>query len=205
MKRKILNRMRGHGRGNFVFTWKDFRDFGSRAAIDQTLARLCREGVVRRVARGMYDLPRTSKLLRGPAPASTDAVLDAVRRHDKVEISDDNVAAANALGLTTAVPVQPRYRTTGGRRNIRLGETVIELRPAGEKLAGWLKTDASVPVQALLYLGRKAAHDPKLIHSLRRKLSDRAIQAINKERRPIPAWIDHVLELVAAEDAATGK
>ena len=92
---KIMKRVRGHGSGTIVFTWKDFQDFGARGSVDQALARLVHAGKLRRVARGMYDLPRASKLLRGPAPANTDAVLDAVRRHDQVSIKPDDIAAAN--------------------------------------------------------------------------------------------------------------
>lgn len=102
---KIMRVIGHHGRG-MVFTWKDFQDLGPRGSVDQALARLVNAGKLRRVARGMYDLPRTSKLLRGPAPANTDALIDAVQRHDGVIIKPDDLAAANALGLKTAVLVQ---------------------------------------------------------------------------------------------------
>lgn len=182
-----------------VFTWKDFQDFGARGSVDQALARLANAGKLRRVARGMYDLPRTSKLLRGPAPANTDAVLDAVRRHDQVSIKPDDIAAANALGLTTAVPVKPRYRTSGGRRNIKLGNSTLELRPAGRKLDPWLDTPASVPVQALLFVGHHSADDPDVVKALRNRLSSDAKRTLADESRYRPSWMQSVIEKVVAE------
>ena len=182
-----------------VFTWKDFQDLGARGTVDQALARLVNAGQLRRVARGLYDLPRTSKLLRGPAPADTDAVLDAVSRHDHVSIRPDDIAAANALGLTTAVPVQTRYRTSGGRRNIKVGNRTIELRPAGRKLDDWLDTPAALPVQALLFLGQKSADNPDVVKALRNRLSSDAKRALADDRRYRPVWMQDVIEKVVAD------
>lgn len=196
---KIISRVRGHGRGNMVFTWKDFQDLGVRGTVDQSLARLANAGELRRVARGMYDLPRTSKLLRGPAPASTDAVLDAVRRHDHVSIKPDDIAAANALGLTTAVPVQTRYRTSGGRRNIKVGNRTIELRPGGRKLDAWLDTPAALPMQALLFLGHKSADSPDVVKALRNRLSSDAKRALADDSRYRPVWMQDVIDKVVAD------
>lgn len=182
-----------------VFTWKDFQDLGARGSVDQALARLVHAGKLRRVARGMYDLPRTSKLLRGPAPASTDAVIDAIRRHDNVTIKPDDIAAANALGLTTAVPVQPRYRTSGGRRNIKVGNRTIQLRPAGRKLDPWLDTPASMPIQALLFLGHKSADNPDVVRAMRNQLSSDSRRALADDRRPRPMWMQDVIEKVLAD------
>lgn len=197
-----MKKVRGHGRGNVVFTWKDFQDLGARGSIDQALARLAHAGKLRRVARGMYDLPRTSKLLRGPAPASTDAVLDAIRRHDQVSIRPDDIAAANALGLTTAVPTQPHYRTSGGRRTIKVGNRTIKLRPAGRKLDPWLDTPASVLMQALHFLGEKSADDPTVVKALRNRLSSDAKRALADDRRYRPAWMTSVIEKVLDDDQA---
>lgn len=199
---KIMNRVRGHGKGNMVFTWKDFKDLGARGSVDQALARLALRGHLRRVARGMYDLPRQSKLLRAPAPASTDAVIDAIRRHDGVSIRPDDLAAANALGLTTAVPVQPSYRTTGGRRNIKVGNRTIKLRPAGRKLDPWLDTPASAPMQALLFLGERSASDPAVVDTLRNRLSSDSKRALADDRRYRPDWVRAVIEKVTDDDPA---
>jgi hypothetical protein len=199
---KIMKRVNGHGRGNMVFTWKDFQDLAARGTVDQALARLAHSGKLRRVARGMYDLPRSSKLLRGPAPPSTDAILDAIRRHDQVSIRPDDIAAANALGLTTAVPVQTRYRTSGGRRTIKVGNRTIKLRPAGRKLDPWLDTPAAVPMQALLYLGPQSAQDSSVVTTLRNRLSSDAKRALADDHRYRPDWMRPVIEKVLHDDQA---
>lgn len=192
---KIISVVGHHGSG-MVFTWKDFQHLGARGSIDQALARLVHAGKLRRVARGMYDLPRTSKLLGGPAPANVEAIINAIQRHDGVAIKPDDLAAANALGLTTAVLVQPRYRTSGGRRTIKVGNRRIKLRPAGRKLDAWLNTPASVPIQALLFLGEKGADDPAVVRKLRNRLSSGQKRALAEDRGYLPDWMRAVIQKV---------
>lgn len=127
---RMLNRMRGHGRKRWVGTARDFADLGTRAAIDQALSRLARSGRVRRVGRGMYDLPRHSPTLRRDAPVKVDAVLDAVARRDDIRIMEDNIVATNGLGLTDAVLAKNSYVTDGSSRRIRAGNWDIRLKHA---------------------------------------------------------------------------
>ena len=54
---QILRRMRSRGKGR-AFTPSDFLDLGTRAAVDQALSRNARAGRIRKVARGLYDVPR---------------------------------------------------------------------------------------------------------------------------------------------------
>jgi predicted transcriptional regulator of viral defense system len=48
---KVLSRIYGSGRGK-VFTPKDFLDLGSHASVRQVLARLEKQGIIRRLLRG---------------------------------------------------------------------------------------------------------------------------------------------------------
>ena len=153
---KILNRVRGHGRGARVYTPKDFLDLGSRASVDQTLLRLCRAGTLRRVGRGLYDWPRHSPLLDQPTPASVDAVVDAVKRRANVKVVPGNLAAANALGLTNAVPTKPDFIASRAVGNVAIGGRTLTFRPAGAVLAPWLGTPAAPLVQALVWLHERS-------------------------------------------------
>jgi hypothetical protein len=53
-----------------VWTPTDFLDLSSRDAIDQTLSRLTSAGDIRRITRGLYDLPRSNTLTGDPDPRS---------------------------------------------------------------------------------------------------------------------------------------
>jgi hypothetical protein len=62
IENKIISRVYGNGRG-WAFSQADFADLGTRSAIDSALHRRAREGLIRRVIRGIYDYPRHSKAL----------------------------------------------------------------------------------------------------------------------------------------------
>ena len=55
---RILDRVSARPKGRWVWTPRDFLDLGSRAAVDQALSRLAREGRLRRIGHGLYDMPR---------------------------------------------------------------------------------------------------------------------------------------------------
>jgi len=69
---KITARIRRRKPG-WVFSPKDLLDVGTRAAVDQVLSRLVRQGMIRRVDRGIYYYPKISKLL-GPLSPTPDNI-----------------------------------------------------------------------------------------------------------------------------------
>lgn len=105
---QILDRIRRHGRGN-VFTTKDFLSIGSRETVDQTLSRLAKAGVVRRLARGLYDYPRVNKRLGISISPDVAEIAEAMARQTGSRIAPSGATAANRLGLSTQVPAKPVY------------------------------------------------------------------------------------------------
>ena len=59
---------------------KEFLHLGSRAAIDQALTRLNREGLLMRVGRGAYVIPVTGRF--GSRAPSTESVIQAMECND---------------------------------------------------------------------------------------------------------------------------
>lgn len=186
---KIMNRMRGHGRGAKVYTPRDFLDLGGRASVDQALSRLCRVGTLRRVGRGLYDWPRHSAVLDQPAPASVDAVVNAVKRRANVQVVKGNLAAANALGLTHAVPTRPEFLASRALGDIKIGSRTLTFNPAGAVVGPWLDTPAAPLVQALVWLhdnGNDRLDDA--IPVLRKSASDDAKRSLAKGINKLPGW-----------------
>lgn len=152
---QIMRRMRACGRGGRVFTPSDFFDLGDRTPIDQALSRLARKGTIRRLARGLYDYPRTSSRL-GPISPTPDRVAQAIARKTHQVIQVSGAQAANALGLSTQVPAHAVYLTDGPSRQVAIGKTVVDLRHASPKHLIAPGTKAGAVVQALRFLGKDA-------------------------------------------------
>jgi hypothetical protein len=79
IEQRIASRIYGNGRG-WAFSQADFADLGARSTIDSALHRREREGVIRRVIRGIYDYPRHSRALGGPTSPNIDQVAHALAR-----------------------------------------------------------------------------------------------------------------------------
>ena len=121
-----------------VWTAEDFADLGARAAIDQALHRLMASGKIRRIARGLYDLPGTNRLTGKPTSPDPRAVIDALARKGNVRILVDGITAANDLGLTDAVPGAHRgsNRWPPAAHQARQSDPRLSLRRAQPSLLG---------------------------------------------------------------------
>jgi hypothetical protein len=78
---KVLKRAKAVGPGS-ALTPKTFADLGSRAAVDQALSRLSKAGKIRRISRGVYDVPKNHPTL-GPLSPDPDVIEQLVNQfHD---------------------------------------------------------------------------------------------------------------------------
>lgn len=194
---KIMMRVRAKGRGKWVCTPKDFLDLGSRAAVDQALSRLERSGGLRRVGRGLYDLPRMSRTLNRLAPVELDLALGALARRDGIRIMPDGIAAANLLGLTNAVPARANYVTDGATRKVTIGNRTVHLRHAGPSVMAWAGKSSAPVVQALRWLGPRASSDKRVMATLKSKLPDSVKKDLVRNRARLPGWAAPILNNLA--------
>ena len=96
--------------------------FGTRAAVDQALTRLAKEGVIKRVTRGTYMRPGSSKYVAQVLPSAVK-VIKAIASEGKEIIEISGAQAAMQLGLSTQVPANQIFLTTGSSRILTLGKT----------------------------------------------------------------------------------
>ncbi|MFM8221386.1 MAG: DUF6088 family protein, partial [Planctomycetaceae bacterium] len=106
---RIVAAIHGRGRGA-VFVPADFLQIGSRKAVDVVLHRLARLGTIRRLARGVYDLPE-EHLVLGPLLPPAEAFARALARRDRTRLQPAGAYAANTLGLTEQVPAKAVFLT----------------------------------------------------------------------------------------------
>lgn len=191
--KQVLKRIRGHGKW-LVFTPKDFLDLGSRAAVDQALSRLTRDGKIRRIERGLYDYPRVSTRL-GQLSPNPDAVVQALARKTGSQILPSGARAANTLGLSTQVPARLVYLTDGPSRDVVIGRQRIQLRNTASKYFSG-NSGADIAVQALRHLGRNTVDDTA-IRKVRSALSDHDKRALRKTIGKVPDWMAPYIKQIA--------
>lgn len=210
LKSQIRDRIAGRQPG-CVWTPVDFLDLGPRDAIDKALQRLERSGDLRRVDRGLYDLARHNALTGKAAAPDYRSVIDAVSRRDQVRVLVDGMTAANALGLTDAVPAQVVVHTDGRLRPIQLDKLTIRFRLTAASKLYWAGRPAMQVIQALHWLRDTLSEQRDVITArLRRLLASDTSGVLRDDLRQglptLPAWMQKLLReiLDAADEAAAG-
>jgi hypothetical protein len=164
---------------------KELLHLGNRAAVDQVLSRLVQRGSLLRAGRGIYVLPVESRF--GARAPSTVKMVEGLANQRGETIVPHGAAAANALGLTTQVPMRAVYLTSGPSRRLKLGAQTVEFRHAPVWQLIFPGRAAGEVVRALAWLGPEKAGEA--IRKLRAKLPVSDIKAVVSARSRLPTWM----------------
>lgn len=117
--------------GEILFI-SDFRGIGAETAIRKSLSRLTQKGRLRRLAQGIYYLPKTDPVL-GELLPSAEEVAQKVAEKEKVHIYPTGIYALNRLGLSTQVPTKLVYLTDGVPRLLTIGKMKVRFKSTTPK------------------------------------------------------------------------
>jgi len=187
---KVINRIYGHGKG-WVFTPAHFSDLGSRDAVVSALKRYLQSGLIRQLARGLYDYPRTDPEL-GILSPSPDTIAKALAGRDASRLQPSGAYAANLLGLSTQVPMKLIYLTDGRSRAVQIGKKQIILKRTTPRNMATAGRISGLVIQALRHLGRQHV-DEDIIARLDGRLDADARKQLLKDVRFAPAWIADIM------------
>ena len=196
---QIVARIEQFGPGK-AFSAKDFLDVASRTMIDVTLASLAQSGKIRRVRRGLYDMPKINPALGGELSPDIDEAARAIARRQRWKIVPEGAWAANLLGLSTQVPAKIIYLTDGPNNEVLIGRRSIHFKHARPKAMAGLEGKFALVVQALRYLGKEGV-GAREIETLRRTLSPTEKRRLVKDTRFGVDWIYEVAKRIAEKTA----
>ena len=168
---------------------------GSRAAVDQALSRLTRAGSLLRICQGVYAPPVKTRF--GKRSPSVEKVIPALSELWGETIVPSGAASANALRLTTQVPVQSVYLTSGASRKLHFGAQTVRLEHAPAwQLAGSYRI-AGAAIRALDWLGPREVEEN--LETLKRTIPAPDLAELAAARSPgMPAWLAGPLSALAA-------
>lgn len=194
LESNMLARIHRSGRGS-VFVPGDFLDLGARQGIDFALHRLIKQGVLRRLARGLYDYPRSHPKL-GVLSPSVDAIAQALAGRDRLRIQPSGAYAANLLHLSEQVPAKAVFLTDGPSRRLKVGTTEIVLRRTTPRAMAAAGRMSGLVIQGLKHLGQ-ANVTTQRIAPLRKLLSEKDRGQLQQDLSLAPAWMRPFLQAVA--------
>lgn len=193
---KILSYAKTRGKG-WVFTPKHLLALSNRAAIDQSLHRLVQQGLIRRIARGIYDIPVVHPTF-GPLSPNADAIAKAVADSSGYKLQVSPARAANLLGLSTQVPAKLVYLTDGSSRQLKVGNQVLQLRHASRRTLLGAGRPAGIAYQALRSV--RNSNDPDRALSHLHKSLDPSVKRDLKRLAPrAPASIKPLIAALSVE------
>ena len=118
----IKNQVESSDRGTLFFP-DTFASTGSSDAVRSALVRLCENGILIRVAQGIYYYPKIdTKWGTGIIPPSIEEIAEGIARRDKVRIAPTGAFALYQLGLSTQIPANIVFITDGSPRRVTIGK-----------------------------------------------------------------------------------
>ncbi len=169
----------------------DFPEYHSEF-VGETLAELTQEGLLVKLAQGIYAKPRWSRF--GVVLPSVDKIVQAIAARDNAEILPSGMTALNVLGLSTQVPMKYSYLTTGSERTIKLKNQEIRLKRGVPKNFCYKTKLIALLVQALKALKQQnvGQEEIQVIRSLISKEPDRI--ALAKDVDMMPNWMKRIVK-----------
>ena len=160
--------------------------------VGETLAELTSEGILVKLAQGIYAKPRMSRF--GAVLPSVEKIVQSIAIRDNAEVLPSGMTALNVLGLSTQVPMNYTYLTTGSERTIKLTNRQVVLKRGVPKNFCYETRLIALLVQALRTLKQENVGQEELqtIRTLIAKEPDK--ETLAKDVDKMPAWMKRIIK-----------
>lgn len=198
IKQNIYNKIQELPYGS-VFVVSDFLDFAGNDAIKQNLKRFADEGLIQRIATGLYYKPRYSDLLRENEAVDLNEVAKAIARNYNWSIAPSGENSLNMLGLSTQVPAYYEYISSGPYRDYYIDNMPLRFLHRNLKETQGFSPITALVIQALKSIGKENV-TPKHIEILKSRISNEDKTILLTEAKKTTAWIYQTIKDICKED-----
>lgn len=194
----VLFCIAGHGRG-WAFSSVDLINKFDRQQIDNVLSDLSKDKKIRRVAKGIYDYPKYSELLKKELSPDIEQVALAIARKFNWRIEVSGNSALNILNLSTQIQAKYIYLSDGPNRSYKLlNDVVIEFKKSTLKDIGFKYKESSLIVQALKELGKENITN-ETIEKIKDKIEPKMYEKILKDTQTTTVWIYEIIKKICKD------
>lgn len=186
----LKERVIRHKRGKIFFLdyFSDYKD----DYVKNTLSEMEKEGVLIRLAPGMYYLPIQSRL--GVLYPSVDEIVKAIAKRDHAIILPSANTALHQLGFTTQVPMNYEYLTNGAARIVRLKHNTVRLKHGVASNFAYRGKLMPLLHQAMQAIGRVNITDADKAHVVHLLFDHPEPRTWKHDLRLMPAWERTIVE-----------
>lgn len=192
LTKEIRNTIERNGPGR-LYMVQDFADLNNDGLVTRALSRLENEGMLIRLAQGLYLYPARNKY--GILFPTIDKIAYAIAEKDKARIIPSGLTALNRLGLSTQVATNAVYITDATARELAIGNRKIIFKRAAPRNFAYKSDLFPMVVAAMKELGKDGVTDEhlKIIKQVIGKYGD--IDEIRYDYNIAPQWIKKKLAL----------
>ena len=190
IENQIVERIESFPKGELLLP-TDFSDLGSSEAVRIALFRLEKEGLISRVAQGIYVRPKESSLI-GKLVPSAEEVAEAIAKRDRIRTVPTGSYALNALGLSTQVPMNIVLLTDGSPRIIKIGKRTIKFKKTTPKNLLAKGKISRLVIQALKEIGNgkvTVVEENKIIDLLKKE----DVKDLKHDMALAPVWVQKIM------------
>lgn len=180
------------------FTNSRFLKFGSRGAVDRALSRLVAEGEIKRLARGVFACPKSSRYVGNVVPDVFEVVkLIAKNNHEIIQVH--GAEAARRFKLSTQVPIVPVFHTNGSSRSIQIDNVTVKmLHTSSQRRLQFAGKKVGLALSALWYLGKDNVNE-EVASKIKSGLSAEEFETLRSA--DLPEWMATALKGLAQDTA----
>ncbi len=175
-----------------AYTSSDFLDFAKHDAVRKALDRLEDSGQIRRIIRGVYDLPKINSRFNMVEPPKVEAVAHAIARQYNWYICPSGNFALNKLGLSTQVPAQYIFVSNGPYVTYLIEGTRLVFKHTTSREITSFSYITQLVIQAIKAIGRENILLDDVLH-LRKILSYEDKQKLFLEGQRTSIWIYEII------------
>lgn len=192
LTKEIRNTIERNGPGR-LYMVQDFADLNNDGLVTRALSRLENEGMLIRLAQGLYLYPARNKY--GILFPTIEKIAYAIAEKDKARIIPSGLTALNRLGLSTQVATNAVYITDATARELAIGNRKIIFKRAAPRNFAYKSDLFPMVVAAMKELGKDGVTDEhlKIIKQVIGKYGD--IDEIRYDCNIAPQWIKKKLAL----------
>lgn len=173
-----------------VFFISDFVDKGSSETIRKIFFQATEAGMLERVSQGIYVKPKESRF--GRIPVSLEKLAVEIADRDKSRILPSGSTAANMLGLSTQIPMNMSYITTGSTRSIEVDGRRLFFRHAAPKNFAAKGNAVPLMVQGLKEIGENNISESQFA-ALKNFIDDTDDPYLSEDILLAPLWIQKII------------
>lgn len=155
--------------------------------VGQILSDLAKDGIIHHLSRGVY--LKTEETRFGLVYPPIEDIAKSIARRDNAQVIPTGATAQNILGLSTQVPMNAVFLTSGSARIIKLGSRTITFRRAVPKNFAVQGRYTSLIVQALKSIGEENFSEDDFIHIQDITLRHPEPDTIEQDLAVMPSWI----------------